>query len=71
VGAAVDTQLSHTRWQAFSTGFGGEFVCGLCAHIGGDVTHVDGCRVGRLGEAVQFAVGGGQGLCELFQFRPI
>jgi hypothetical protein len=36
VGAAVDKQLSHLRWQTFSTGFGGEVVCGLCARIGGD-----------------------------------
>jgi len=36
VGAAVDMQPSHTRWRAFSTGFGCEFVCGLCARIGAD-----------------------------------
>ena len=36
VGATVDEQLSHARWQALSTDFGGEFVCGLCARIGGD-----------------------------------
>jgi hypothetical protein len=30
-----------------------------------------GAGFGRLGEAVHVAVGGGQGLFELFQFRPI
>jgi hypothetical protein len=36
VGAAVDKQGWHACWQTVSTGFGGEFVCGLWARIGGD-----------------------------------
>jgi hypothetical protein len=36
VDAAIDEQGYRPLWQTFSTGFRGEFVCGLCACIGRD-----------------------------------